>query len=112
VESLEIAGENENFSRFPCALRNARARVAHQGASKAVLLKGLRNRQPSEHGNRHRVRHVAANTTGSVFNIDRAGREGVIGDDALIFAGNIGARRAAGFPLPTHGPTPQRPTGD
>ena len=54
-------------------LNNACCSVAHQGASEAVLLEASFNRESPQHGDRHRVSHVAAQTSRSSFDSDRAG---------------------------------------
>lgn len=48
-------------------------------------------RETPQHGDRNRVRHVAAQTRRSGFDGDSAGGEGVIGDDTLLFTHDIGA---------------------
>jgi hypothetical protein len=86
-------GVNENAANADQVggLNDTHCSVPHQGASEAVLLEVLFDREPPQHGYRHRVRHVAAQTSRGGFDSDRARGEGVIRDDTLLFAHNIGA---------------------
>ena len=60
----------------------------------AGALMGLVHGQPAENDDWNWVWHVAAETAWRCFDDDRAGSKAVIGGDAILRAGDIGARGA------------------
>lgn len=56
-----------------------------------MTLIGSLNRQPPENGDRHGVGHFAPNASRGGLNFNRAQRERVISDGALLFTNGIGA---------------------
>jgi hypothetical protein len=64
-------------------------------------LPSLINRQPSKERGRHRIRHIAANSSGRRRVHYRSCREAVIADDPPALGDDIRPRCAARFVLPS-----------
>ena len=79
---------------FGGGVEDAKARVPDQGTADAGALMGLVHGQPAENDDWNWVWHVAAETAWRCFDDDRAGSKAVIGGDAILRAGDIGARGA------------------
>ena len=72
-------------------------RVAQQGPPQAPALERPVDRQPPEHHDRHGVRHVSPDASGSARLGNGARRQSVVTDDPAAGVHHVGARRAAGL---------------
>jgi len=95
VKGMHKKGSDARILRYR---HRAIDRVLEQGGAQVQSLRLAVDREPGEHHDRNRIRHVAAHATRCELVRDGAGRHGVVtADMAALIGDNEGAARTAGL---------------
>ncbi len=101
IEGFGLLGDgvNDDASNAHAvgSVGDSRGAVAEQRPSQPTSLPGAVYRETGEQSDGDRVGHIAPEPARRATEADRAGGDGIIGDDAMAFCHDEGAGRTAGL---------------